>query len=384
MEFFCDAAPQTVSNFVVYAEDGFYDGTIFHRIIQSFMIQGGGFTPEGEQKQTRAPVPLEYEVPNARGNVAMARTGDPNSATSQFFINTVDNSQRLGPGGADQYGYTVFARVTEGMEVVDAIAAEPTGQGPQGQGDWPQDPPVIESVRAEGTCEEEGENGADGENGAGDENGEEGELAVEAGLMVKTEDDGVWHAVVAQEDHVPFWVRNSGDRQGTFDLTVEAPEAWEVELADDSVSLGRGGQGGDAAASYLTLRLQGESSPEDTVTLRVSAQDDPDVETTLTIRLGLQEDQEARVSGAGDEITISYTGSFDDGEVFDSGSFSTTVRSGETVPGFDTGLLGIAEGETVETRFPPDLGYGYNPPQHMAQFAGEWLTFEVTVDAFEA
>ena len=121
-------APKTVENFLQYVADQHYDGTVFHRVIDGFMIQGGGFTPDMQQKPTRAPVPLEAGngLKNDRGTIAMARTGNPNSATSQFFINVVDNANLNAPR-PDGYGYAVFGRVVAGMDVVDKIRAVPTG-----------------------------------------------------------------------------------------------------------------------------------------------------------------------------------------------------------------------------------------------------------------
>ena len=120
-------APKTVANFVQYVNDGFYAGTVFHRVIPGFMILGGGFTPEMQQKATRAPIPLESRngLKNLRGTIAMARTGDPNSATSQFFINLVDNAALDYPQ-PDGNGYAVFGHVIKGMDVVDRIAAAKT------------------------------------------------------------------------------------------------------------------------------------------------------------------------------------------------------------------------------------------------------------------
>lgn len=148
IELFDDKAPETVANFAEYAKSGHYDGTIFHRVIDGFMIQGGGFTPDMNQKPARAPVRNEAAngISNKRGTIAMARTSDPHSATCQFFINTVDN-QYLDhvsetPRG---WGYCVFARVTSGMEVVDAISKVSTGfAGPHQN--VPEEPVVIESV----------------------------------------------------------------------------------------------------------------------------------------------------------------------------------------------------------------------------------------------
>ncbi len=126
-------APKTVANFVRYARDGHYDGTIFHRVIETFMIQGGGFRADMTQKSTRAPIALESDngLNNVRGSIAMARTAVPDSATSQFFINVVDNHGLDRANARDGQGYAVFGRVIEGMDVVDRIRALPTkAQGP--------------------------------------------------------------------------------------------------------------------------------------------------------------------------------------------------------------------------------------------------------------
>nr|WP_232310045.1 peptidylprolyl isomerase [Roseateles depolymerans] len=123
-----EKAPKSVANFLAYVKSGHYNGVIFHRVIDGFMVQTGGYTPQLSQKPTKAPIPLEAGngLLNIRGSVAMARTNDPNSATSQFFINVVDNPG-LDPGYApDGRGYAVFGYVIEGMEVVDKIRATPT------------------------------------------------------------------------------------------------------------------------------------------------------------------------------------------------------------------------------------------------------------------
>ncbi|PHS70976.1 MAG: peptidylprolyl isomerase [Methylophaga sp.] len=136
-----DKAPNTVANFLTYVEDGFYDGTVFHRVIENFMIQGGGFTEDLEKKTTSSPIKNEADngLSNVAGSVAMARTGDPHSATAQFFINTVDNhfldfQKKNGPA----WGYAVFGKVVEGMDVVNEIrAVQTTSKGP-----FPTDVPV--------------------------------------------------------------------------------------------------------------------------------------------------------------------------------------------------------------------------------------------------
>nr|WP_315233693.1 peptidylprolyl isomerase [uncultured Albidiferax sp.] len=132
VEVYPDKAPKTVENFLQYAKDKFYDGTIFHRVMDGFMVQGGGFTADMQQKPTRPPVPLEASngLKNDRGTIAMARTGNPNSATAQFFIN-VQNNASLNAPSPDGYGYTVFGKVVSGMEVIDKIRVAPTGsKGP--------------------------------------------------------------------------------------------------------------------------------------------------------------------------------------------------------------------------------------------------------------
>jgi cyclophilin family peptidyl-prolyl cis-trans isomerase len=122
-ELFADEAPITVKNFLQYADDKHYDGTIFHRVISDFMIQGGGMEPALKERKTRAPIKNEAgnNLSNKRGTLAMARTGDPDSATSQFFINVKDNDFLDRAKARDKVGYAVFGRVIEGMQVVDAI-----------------------------------------------------------------------------------------------------------------------------------------------------------------------------------------------------------------------------------------------------------------------
>ncbi len=142
-----DKAPKTVANFLRYVDEGFYDGTIFHRVIPNFMIQGGGYTPDMQRKSTHAPIVNEANngLRNDRGTIAMARTSDPHSATSQFFINQKDN-HFLDHPGRDGWGYAVFGRVTRGMEVVDAIANVPTTSR-NGMRNVPVEPVIVESAR---------------------------------------------------------------------------------------------------------------------------------------------------------------------------------------------------------------------------------------------
>ena len=128
VELYPDKAPKTVENFLQYVKDKHYDGTVFHRVIDGFMIQGGGFNAEMQQKPTRAPIVLESKngLKNERGTLAMARTGIPDSATAQFFINVVDNGNLDAPR-PDGHGYAVFGKVIAGMDVIDKIRAVPVG-----------------------------------------------------------------------------------------------------------------------------------------------------------------------------------------------------------------------------------------------------------------
>jgi len=146
VELNAEKAPKSVENFLQYAKDGFYDGTIFHRVIDNFMIQGGGFTPDLKQKPTRASIANEAKnaLSNKRGTLAMARTPDPNSATAQFFINVVDNRNLdyVSDERADTWGYAVFGKVVSGMEVVDQIKATPVGP----KGPFPRDVPTTDVV----------------------------------------------------------------------------------------------------------------------------------------------------------------------------------------------------------------------------------------------
>ena len=148
LELDADNAPKTVENFLSYVSNGFYDGTIFHRVINNFMVQGGGFTADMEQKATEAPIENEANngLKNAYGTIAMARTQDPHSATAQFFINVQDNDFLNHTGENMQgWGYAVFGKVTDGEEVLDKIRCVQTGSQ-AGHQDVPVEPIIIESV----------------------------------------------------------------------------------------------------------------------------------------------------------------------------------------------------------------------------------------------
>ncbi len=143
-----NSAPVTVKNFLTYVDDGHYDGTVFHRVISNFMIQGGGFSKDGTQKSTKDPIMLESQngLKNNIGTLAMARTNAPNSATAQFFINVAQNDFLNYSGGNP--GYAVFGKVTSGMDVVNAIRQKSTGTK-NGMSDWPKEDVTIKTIRRE-------------------------------------------------------------------------------------------------------------------------------------------------------------------------------------------------------------------------------------------
>jgi cyclophilin family peptidyl-prolyl cis-trans isomerase len=148
VELFEDKAPTTVKNFLSYVDDKFYDGTIFHRVIKNFMIQGGGFEPQMKEKKTKDPIKNESDngVANERGTIAMARTSRPDSATAQFYINVVNNKALDKANAGDGVGYCVFGKVIDGMDVVDKIRAVETGAA-KGFTDVPKQDVVIKTVK---------------------------------------------------------------------------------------------------------------------------------------------------------------------------------------------------------------------------------------------
>jgi peptidyl-prolyl cis-trans isomerase A (cyclophilin A) len=150
LELDSEKAPKSVDNFVQYVKAGHYDGTIFHRVIADFMIQGGGMKPDMKEKPTRAPIPLESRtgLSNVRGTVSMARTMDPNSATAQFFINVKDNVFLDQPNSRDGNGYAVFGKVVSGMDVVDKIRAVAVGDK-AGHQNVPSTPVMIKKATLE-------------------------------------------------------------------------------------------------------------------------------------------------------------------------------------------------------------------------------------------
>ncbi|HKU71406.1 MAG TPA: peptidylprolyl isomerase [Burkholderiales bacterium] len=155
VELYPDKAPETVANFLQYVKKGQYDGTIFHRVIPGFMIQGGGFTPDFQEKPTGKPIKNEAAsgLRNTIGTISMARTSDPHSATAQFFINVADNAMLdFRFPTQDGYGYAVFGKVVKGMEVVNEITKVRTGPGPAPHQNVPVKPVIIESIKPVGAA----------------------------------------------------------------------------------------------------------------------------------------------------------------------------------------------------------------------------------------
>ncbi|HQU97608.1 MAG TPA: peptidylprolyl isomerase [Nitrosomonas sp.] len=149
VELYPEKAPKTVENFLQYVDEGFYKNTIFHRVIPNFMVQGGGFNADLAQKPTRSPIPIESNngLKNDVGTIAMARTSDPNSATAQFFINVVNNDfLNFKAPNASGYGYAVFGKVTQGMDIVNKIAATPTGSAGPLSRDVPKTTILIQDI----------------------------------------------------------------------------------------------------------------------------------------------------------------------------------------------------------------------------------------------
>jgi len=149
VELYSDKAPKTVENFLQYVDEGFFKNTIFHRVIPNFMVQGGGFNTDLTQKPTRSPIPIESNngLKNETGTIAMARTSDPNSATAQFFINVANNDfLNFKAPNASGYGYTVFGKVTQGMDVINKIAATPTGSAGPLSRDVPKTAVIIQDI----------------------------------------------------------------------------------------------------------------------------------------------------------------------------------------------------------------------------------------------
>ena len=149
IELHSDKAPKTVANFLQYVDDGFYKNTVFHRVIPNFMVQGGGFDTDLNQKPTRSPIPIESDtgLKNDIGTIAMARTSDPNSATAQFFINVAKNDfLNFNAPNASGYGYAVFGKVVKGMEVVNKIASTPTGSSGPFSRDVPKTNIIIQDI----------------------------------------------------------------------------------------------------------------------------------------------------------------------------------------------------------------------------------------------
>lgn len=375
VELFEEEAPITVENFLEYVDAGFYDNTLFHRISADFVIQGGGKDADtGAFKQTNAPIKneaAESGLLNEKYTLSMARTTLPDSATSQFFINLKDNTN-LDPGpGSD--GYAVFAIVVEGRDVIDAIAAVQTKMyegEPACQQDsspsCPVEPVIVHRVWREG-----GEAPTDAE--------PTGPPVLSLGIVQQ----GDWD-VTGTTDHLLVYVDNAGGPAEGLEWTLTGdgaalPDGWNVTF-DPAVT--------DVAADGSKGYAQGRTTYPDTqytlITLHVPEDTDGQFELELslgdaTLPVPVAAAVAGDVSHPGDSVTVTYRGYFDDGEEFDAGEFPTTLGSGQTVTGFDLGLLGLADGEQTTLRIPAPLAYGSDNSGRLERFNGQTLFFDVSL-----
>lgn len=409
LELAADEAPKTVENFLKYVDDGFYDGTLFHRIIEDFMVQGGGMDSDGGFKEPTHP-PVENEaassgLKNTKYSVSMARTNDPDSATNQFFINHADNTF-LDPSGSGA-GYAVFGHVVEGQDVVDAIAAVPVeayeGRADQHcQGDsqpsCPVDDVVIETIRRAS-----GDEGASG-GGNGSEDPTEAEpepVPCASAPAAHTPDDiestgdlqaglitpHVWNLCSADE-RMLLWVHNSLDEAVDVDLSATIDGAvpadgWGLTFEEETLRLEADGsrdgrQYTDWGWTVMHLTVPDDAEGEHDLVVTAG---DVTVEASLVVA-----PERAPTIVRGDRAEVTFDGDFtDSGEGFWDGTIpNIDVGGGGLVTGVDLGLLGLGLNETASLIVPPALAYGYDNPDGSGyeQFNGEWLTFTVTIDDF--
>lgn len=409
LELAADKAPLTVENFLKYVDDGFYDGTLFHRIIEDFMVQGGGMDADGTFKDPTYP-PVKNEasgLKNTKYSISMARQG-PDTATNQFFINHADNTF-LDPTSTGA-GYAVFGHVVAGHEVVDAIAAVPVevyegrpdqhcqGEQDPRQASCPVDEVVIHTIRRAEAGE--GDGGAGG--GVVDPATPDPEPVpcvsapaehtpadidltgdLQAGLITPH----VWN-LCSSDERMLLWAHNSLDEavdvalSATIDGAAPA-DGWELTFEEDSLHLEADGtRDGRQYPSWgwtvLHLTVPDDASGTHDLVVTVG---DVTVEATLVVA-----PERTPTVDRGDRATVTFDGDFaDSGEGFWEGTIpNINVGSGGLVTGVDLGLLGLGLDETASLIVPPALAYGYDNPagSRYEQFNGEWLTFTVTVNGF--
>ncbi|MEA3144526.1 MAG: peptidyl-prolyl cis-trans isomerase [Thermoplasmata archaeon] len=379
-EIYSDKAPITAKNFLTYVTDGFYKDRQFYRIVPGFVSQGGG----EKQGNTGNHPPIADEAQasglhNLKYTLAMARTSDPASATTEFFINAADNTagntNNLDPGGVSPDGYAVFGIVTGGRDVADALNAH-TGATPtftiSVTGDSTAAPATATATTAPlPPCPSVADTGASPRG------------PVELDLITP----GVWNVCSATETNF-LWVHNNSTAGKDYAWSITGPNGtalpagWTVTFATPSGTLSvagtKAGTGSrstypDWAATRVTLKLPANYGTG-TVPAELHA-----AGATRAFAFRLNDPQP--VSGPGTKAGVHYDGRFEsDNTRFDTGDFSTTLGSGQTVPGFDNGLMGLAPGETAALHIPPAFAYGYdNPAGNYQKFNGRTLLFIVTM-----
>lgn len=357
-------APRTVANFQSYARSGFFDGTIFHRVSPDFVVQGGGFLPDGEDKANeRAPIPLEAGESNVARTVAMARTNAPDSATSEFFVNMKDNSASLDPKPGSP-GYAVFAEVVDGWSVVEKIANAPTKANPILQGDgetYPTTPIVMKCVELMPAY--------------GDER---------TGFDFYAFDDD-YDVAPGGLVSFPVVVRNTGNVPLAINLTADFG-GWTGALETGHVNVNVAADGGDV--NLVGMQAPANATGEHTVTVTAT----PDQGEPKTLEFAIVVNPDIGGTRAGEEennlVQVRYLGIYDDGRIFDTniaavwenddlpralapGSgphtapFKAYLGTGESsvsgygtvIVGFREAIVGLAEGETAGSRLPPEKAY---------------------------
>jgi peptidyl-prolyl cis-trans isomerase B (cyclophilin B) len=385
-ELYGDKAPITVANFLRYVEEGFYTNLQCYRIEPNFVNQCGG--ERLGKTGTHAPIKNEAKTSGLRNEkytIAMARTNNPDSATTEFYINAADNCfldhpsvstcpERAASVSAD--GYAVFGALISGKDVSDRINGM-AGQPPPTlvsitlvSGGAPNVPPA--STGAAARC-----------------SSLEIDLPyVQAPVEVDLITPGVWN-VCSNTEYNYVWIHNGGATRLDYKWSITLkdgaalPPGWTVTFQNPSGILEPNGTKAssgprvtypDWAASRVTLKIP---------TSQKAGMYEAELRAGGTVRPFVFNVQEPRgsVSGPGSSVTVQYDGRFaDDQSQFDSGEFPTTLGSGQTVPGFDNGLMGLAKGESTTLIIPPPFAYGYdNPPGNYQRFNGRTLMFIVTM-----
>ncbi|MHB8633778.1 MAG: peptidylprolyl isomerase [Thermoplasmatota archaeon] len=375
VDLYDDKTPITVANFKQYISDGFYSGTTFYRIVSGFVSQAGGNGNTGTHPAIQNEA-KKSGLSNLKYTVAMARTTDPNSATSEFYVNAADNTF-LDPGGNSAEGYAVFGIVTAGRDVADRINGYGSSSG------QPSQTVTISSITL----------------GAGSSGSPAPPPTTTAApvcppahqLALDAITPGAW-AVGGNLDHLMAWVHNQGTSRVGADVTLTGPSGGPLPT----------GWASNAYPGHLVLEPQGTKSqpvpgyytyPDwartmlnltipptqaaGTFTLELHACNDTKV---LNVTVTAPGDRQI-TAGFGAAVNLTVDGHFHaNGTRFWQGNFSTVLGSGQTVAGFDWGIVGMRLHETETLTLPPAFAYGWDNPPSMRSFNGQWLDFVITVD----